>query len=158
MTLNQILKSDIFLFLFLSITALVGWIYTYMDKNLGTKYSALSIGFVDAVVVILTIFIGSMFLDREKIRQVINDLRRMTLYEYSQLIIIGVLGTMLGLIGTMIVQHHNIGKIQIHDYIATIFVSAIGIYVFMNNELNTRKVIGMLLIALGGYLFGNNQI
>jgi drug/metabolite transporter (DMT)-like permease len=153
--LDEVLKSDLALFTFLSLTAVMGWVYPYVGKTLGKKYSPLTIGVVDAIVVVLTLFIGSVSFGEGKLGEVLSDMRRMTPYEYAQLISLGVIGTLAGLAGTAILQHHNIGKFQLHDYIVTIIVSAIGVYIFMRNELSLKKVIGLIIIAAGGYVFSN---
>ena len=153
--LNEILKTDLALFTFLSLTALLGWVYPYVEKTLGKKYSPLTIGVIDAIVVALTLFIGSISFWKGNIHEVMSDMRNMTPYEYTQLISLGVIGTLMGLAGTAIIQHHNIGKFQLHDYIVTIIVSAIGVYIFMRDELSMRKVIGLMIIAAGGYVFSN---
>ena len=153
--LDEVLKSDLALFTFLALTALMGWVSPYIVKTLGKKYSPLTLGVVDAVVVVLTLFIGSLFLGEGKAGEVVSDMRKMTPYEYAQLISLGVVGTAVGLAGTAIIQHHNIGKFQLHDYIVTILVSAIGVYIFMRDEMSLQKVIGLMIIAAGGFIFSN---
>jgi len=155
MILNEVLKSDITLFTFLSLTAILGWIYPYIAKTLGEKYSPLTLSIVDTVIVVITLSVGVLFVGKKRIGRVIKDMQNMTPYEYAQLIILGIVGTGVGLAGTAIIQHHNIGKFQLHDYIITILISAIGVYIFMRDELTLRKVIGLVVIALGGYVFSN---
>jgi drug/metabolite transporter (DMT)-like permease len=155
MILDEVFKSDITLFTFLSLTAILGWVYPYVAKTLGKKYSPLTLSIIDTVIVVITLSVGLLFVGKERIGRVIKDIQNMTPYEYAQLIILGVVGTGVGLAGTAIIQHHNIGKFQLHDYIITILISAIGVYTFMRDELTLRKVIGLVVIALGGYVFSN---
>ena len=157
MGLNEILRSNVTLFIFLALTAILGWVYPYVGKTLGKKYSPLTLGIVDSRVAIMTLTIGVSFsfLGKEKISEVATDLHNMSMTEYAQLIAIGFLGTSAGLAGTAILQHHDIGKFQLHDYIITMIVSAIGIYVFMREQLDVRKIIGLVIIAAGGYIFSN---
>ena len=153
--LNDVLKSDLALFTFLSLAALLGWIHTYIEKTLGKKYSPLTLSVVEAIVFVTTLSVGVLFAKKERVRGLIRDMQNMTPYEYAQLVTLGIAGTGIGLAGTTILQHHNIGKFQLHDYIITILVSAIGIYIFMRDELTLRKVIGLVVIAIGGYIFSN---
>jgi len=155
MILNEVIKSDIALFAFLSMTALLGWVYPYVGKTLGGKYSPLTLIIVDTIVVVITLSIGVLFIGKERTGKVIRDIKNMMPYEYAQLIILGIIGTGVGLAGTAIIQHHNIGKFQLHDYIITMLVSAIGIYIFMRDTLTLQKVIGLIVIATGGYIFSN---
>tara|TARA_R110002072_G_scaffold139192_4_gene282613 strand:+ start:222 stop:566 length:345 start_codon:yes stop_codon:yes gene_type:complete len=113
--LDKVLKSEFTLFAFLFLTALLGWVTPYVVKTLGKKYSPLTLGFVDAVVVVLTLFIGSLVIGGENVGEVVGDMQKMSPYEYAQLISLGVVGTAVGLAGTAIIQHHNIGKFQLHD-------------------------------------------
>jgi drug/metabolite transporter (DMT)-like permease len=153
--LDKVLKSEFTLFAFLFLTALLGWVTPYVVKTLGKKYSPLTLGVVDAVVVVLTLFIGSLVIGGENVGEVVGDMQKMSPYEYAQLISLGVVGTAVGLAGTAIIQHHNIGKFQLHDYIVTILVSAIGVFIFMRDEMSLQKVIGLMIIATGGFIFSN---
>ena len=152
---DEVLKSDLALFTFLSLVALLGWISPYIVKTLGKKYSPLTLSIVDAIVVIITLSVAALFVEKERMGKVISDMRNMSPYEYSQIILLGIVGTGVGLAGTAIIQHHNIGKFQLHEYMVTIIVSAIGLYIFMRDELTLRKIIGLIAIALGGYVFSN---
>jgi drug/metabolite transporter (DMT)-like permease len=155
MTLNEVLKSNTALFTFLSLTALLGWIYPYVGKTLGKKYSPLTLSIVDALVVVTTLLVGALFVKKERMLKVIKDIQNMTLREYAMQIILGIVATGVGLAGTAIIQHHSIGKFQLHDYAVTILVSAIGVYIFMRHELTLQKIIGLVAIAIGGYVFSN---
>jgi drug/metabolite transporter (DMT)-like permease len=155
MILNEVLKSDIALITFLSLTALLGWIYPYVEKSLGTKYSPFTLTIIEAVVVVTTLLVTGLFVEKERLGKVIKDMRNMTPHEYSIQIMLGIIGTGVGLAGTAIIQHHDIGKFQIYDYAVTILVSAIGVYMFMRQELTLRKIIGLIAIAIGGYVFSN---
>jgi drug/metabolite transporter (DMT)-like permease len=155
MILDEVFKSDITLFTFLSLTAILGWVYPYIAKTLVKKYSPLTLSIIDTIIVVITLSAGLLFVGKKRIGRVIKDMQNMTPYEYAQLIILGVVGTGVGLAGTAIIQHHNIGKFQLHDYIITILISAIGVYIFMRDELTLRKVIGLVVIAFGGYVFSN---
>jgi drug/metabolite transporter (DMT)-like permease len=155
MILNEVLKSDIALITFLSLTALLGWIYPYVKKSLGTKYSPFTLTIIEAVVVVTTLLVTGLFVEKERLGKVIKDMRNMTPHEYSIQIMLGIIGTGVGLAGTAIIQHHDIGKFQIYDYAVTILVSAIGVYMFMRQELTLRKIIGLIAIAIGGYVFSN---
>jgi drug/metabolite transporter (DMT)-like permease len=152
---DEVLKSDMTLFTFLSLTALLGWTYPYVEKSLGTKYSPLTLTIIEAVVIITTLLVGSLFVEKERLGKVIKDMRNMTPHEYAIQIMLGIIGTGVGLAGTAIIQHHDIGKFQIYDYAVTILVSAIGVYMFMRQELTLRKIIGLIAIAIGGYVFSN---
>jgi drug/metabolite transporter (DMT)-like permease len=155
MILNEVLKSNIALITFLSLTALLGWIYPYVWKTLGKKYSPLTLRIVDAIVVVSTLLAGVSLVERGRIERVIKDMKNMTLREYAVQIILGIIATGVGLTGTAIIQHHNIGKFQLHDYAVTILVSAIGVYIFMGQELTLQKIMGLVSIAIGGYVFSN---
>ena len=152
---NKVFKSDLTLFTFLFLVAILGWISPYIVKTLGKKYSPFTLSIIDVFVVIITLSVTSLFVEKERIGKVISDMRNMTPYEYAQLIFLGIVGTGVGLAGTVIIQHHNIGKFQLHEYMVTIIVSAIGLYIFMRDELTLRKIIGLIAIALGGYVFSN---
>jgi drug/metabolite transporter (DMT)-like permease len=152
---NKVFKSDLTLFTFLFLVAILGWISPYIVKTLGKKYSPFTLSIIDVFVVIITLSVTSLFVEKERIGKVISDMRNMTPYEYAQLILLGIVGTGVGLAGTAIIQHHNIGKFQLHEYMVTIIVSAIGLYIFMRDELTLRKIIGLIAIALGGYVFSN---
>jgi drug/metabolite transporter (DMT)-like permease len=153
MILDGVLKSDITLFTFLSLTALLGWTYPSVETSLGTKYSPLTLTIIEAVVVITTLLVGGLFVEKERLGKVIKDMRNMTPHEYAIQIMLGIIGTGVGLVGTAIIQHHDIGKFQIYDYAVTILASAIGVYMFMRHELTLKKIIGLIAIAMGGYVF-----
>jgi drug/metabolite transporter (DMT)-like permease len=152
---DEVLKSDLTLFIFLSIVALLGWISPYIAKTLVKKYSPFTLSIIDAIVVVITLLVVALFVEKERMGKVISDMRNMAPHEYAQLILLGVVGAGVGLAGTAIIRHHNIGKFQLHDYIVTILVSAIGVYIFMRDELTLQKVVGLIVIALGGYVFSN---
>ena len=155
MILNEVLKSDIALFVFLFLTALLGWVYPYVGKTLVKKYSPLTVSIVDALVVVTTLLVGALFVEKERVVEVIKDMQNMTLREYSMQIILGIVATGAGLAGTAIIKHHNIGKFQLHDYAITALVSGIGVYIFMGHELTLQKIIGLVAISIGGYIFSN---
>jgi drug/metabolite transporter (DMT)-like permease len=152
---NEVLKSDIALFMFLSLSALLGWVYPYVGKTLVKKYSPLTLSIIDALVVVTTLLVGALFVEKERMVKVIKDMQNMTLREYSMQVILGIVATGVGLAGTAIIQHHNIGKFQLHDYAVTALVSAIGVYIFMRHKLTLQKIIGLITIAIGGYVFSN---
>jgi uncharacterized membrane protein len=122
---DKVLKSDTTLFTFLSITAFLGWFYPYIEKTLGKKYSPLTLTIIEAAVIVTTLLVGGLSVEKERLGKVIKDMRNMTYHEYAIQIILGIIGTGVGLAGTTIIQHHDIGKFQLYDYAITILVSAI---------------------------------
>ena len=62
---NEVLKSDIALFMFLSLSALLGWVYPYVGKTLVKKYSPLTLSIIDALVVVTTLLVGALFVEKE---------------------------------------------------------------------------------------------
>lgn len=149
----ELLKSKYLLYGFLFITSLVAWGTDSLDRSLVTKYSPFTIVAIDTLIELIILGTVVAFQSPDSPTHFFTELKRMEPIDYLRLIGLGAFGTLASLIGTSLLRHHDVTKLRMSDYVISIIASAFGLYFFMEEDFTLRKLMGVMVIALGGYLF-----
>lgn len=151
--LEPIFKNDIALYIYLFLTISLGWYYGQLGKHYTNKYDINVLIFIETIVLL----IGISLLLAHKHHKTPHLLKRKILNidikDYALLIAFAVYGFSITYIGLNFLQHHDFSKIRISEFIISIPISAFGLYYFSTQKLTNEKILGLILVVIGGYLF-----
>ena len=148
--LDTLLKSKTALFIFIIITTLYGWFLKFWWKGTVTKYNPLIIVIVEIIIAFL-LLLGIIIITQTH-DQIKNELSNILVKDYIYLSIIGLIGLITTYLGTTIYLHHKVEDMELHDFIITLFINTLVIYLFTNKKITRQVFLGLTLVAAGGYL------
>ena len=151
--MNKIIANPNFIFLYAFLTSAAGWFISGHQQKLSKKYDFKTIILFQMIFYLLSIVSFFLFYDNFNFTQFKNDLSKIEMFELLFLLIIGVYSFSIGIISLRMLKYHNVADMKIISFFISILVSGFGVYFFMKNKITLEKIIGFILISIGGYLF-----
>tara|TARA_Y100001958_G_scaffold160043_2_gene165509 strand:- start:66 stop:524 length:459 start_codon:yes stop_codon:yes gene_type:complete len=148
--LETLLKSKHSLIIFLILTSLYGWGVKFWWKKTVTKYNPLIIFIVEIIIAFL-LLIGIIIIT-DKHHDVKKEMSNILVQDYIYLSIIGLIGLLTTYLGTTLFLHHKVEDMEMNEFIITLFINTLVIYLFTNKKLTQQVFLGLSLVAAGGYL------
>ena len=148
--LDSILKSKHALLLFIVITTLYGWVIKFWWKKTINKYNPLIIVIVEIIIAFLLLL--GIIIVTKKHEQIKKEMSNILVQDYIYLSIIGLVGLLTSYLGTTMYLHHKVEDMEMHDFIITLLINTVVIYLFTNKEITWQVFVGLCLVAAGGYL------
>ena len=56
-------------------------------------------------------------------------------------------------LGLKFLKYHGVAQMRISEFVISVPISALGIYYFSKKKLSTEKLVGLIMVAIGGYFF-----
>lgn len=150
---NKFLKKDYILYIFIIITAAMGWFTKHIDRTFVKKYNPSTILFVETIIIFIVINIAIYLKFFNNIKEFYIRLKEITIRDYIIFTVLGIYSVIVTLFSLYILKHHDIAKIEIYNLLISIPISAIGIYLFLEDEFTKDKILGLCFIALGAFFF-----
>ena len=148
--LDSLLKTKSSLLLFIILTSIYGWGVKFWLQKTVTKYNPLIIVIVEIIIVFL--LLTSIIFATKSHTQIKKELNNILVQDYLYLSIIGFFGLIITYLGTTVFLHHKAEDIEKHEFIITMLINTIVIYLFTNKQITRDVFIGLCLVAVGGYM------
>jgi len=148
--LDSLLKTKNALLFFIVITTLYGWCIKFWWKKTIIKYNPLIIVIVEILIAFL-LLLGIIIITK-KGEYIQKELSNILVQDYIYLSIIGIVGLLTTYLGTTLYLHHNVEHLEMHDFLITLLINTVVIYLFTNKKITWKIFLGLCLVASGGYL------
>lgn len=149
----NIMKSNISLYLFLALSILTGWYYNRVGKQFAKKYEIAVVLLVETIVVLMCVLTALIYNHRDMPGIVLQHLQGITVNDYIIFILFAAYVALVSFFGLEFLKYHDVAKIRVSEFIISVPISAIGLYYFSEDKITTEKFIGLIMVAVGGYFF-----
>mgnify|MGYP003634212899 CR=1 FL=1 len=148
----SILKNKNSIYVFYVLVASIGWITSTYAKHIIGKIPPTALVLFDLSISFIFIILLVLF-TTSKESNPINDLRGLTNLEWLGLVGLGLFGTTVRVFASSLLKHHAVETMRISAFMISMAVSGGAVYLLGEKELNVYRVIGFIMMAVGGYLF-----
>jgi len=149
----ELLKNSFILYIYLFIAISVGWYYNHIGKNYVKKYNIVIMILIETIVVLTCIVIYLGYKYKFTTDKIIKELGKISFMDYCIFASFAAYGAISSILGMRFLKYHDVAKIRISDFIISIPISAFGLYYFSEEKITHEKLVGLLLVLGGGFLF-----
>ena len=151
MEYGTLVKSKIGFTILSLITSISYWLIFMWWNNVSKKYEPLIIATSFYFLLLFPMLIG--LTRKYSMTQFKKSFQQIPYSEYGKIVII-ILSVLAYSYFFLIkaFQYHSVATIRLIEFVTTIFVNIVMIYIFYNNIMDTKLIIGMILTGIGGYL------
>ena len=151
MKIVNLVKSKHQLIFFLTTCSVAYWIISWWWTNILKKYDPLII--VGIIYILLGILLSITIRKRYTLKTFATNIKKIPIMEYIKILIIVFGMCIFGyLYMKAVFMFHDISTIRITDFVSSMIVNILVIYLFYNNKFTTTFFIGIILLCVGGYL------
>ena len=149
----SVLKHKNAVYIFYLIVASIGWITSAYAKHIVGKISPNALVLFDLTASFIFINIVVFLSNKKGDKNPFNELRNLSNIEWLGLAGLGLFGTSVRVFASSLLQHHAVETMRISSFMISMAVSGGAVYLMGERELTIYRVIGFLLMAVGGYMF-----
>ena len=148
--MKKLISHPILLILLFILTTIFGWISGIFTTNILTKMSILSMILIDTLIGFVILFLIMVF-NNHSIENIIKDIKILNTKEIIFFILLGIFGTLFGVLSTTMSKYHSTGTMEMTEFFISLIIGFIGLYLTKEKKMNFSRILGIVLIALGGY-------
>jgi drug/metabolite transporter (DMT)-like permease len=149
--MKELISHPILLISFFLITTIFGWISGDFTTKILTKMSILSMILIDTLISLVILFLFMIF-NNHSIKNIKNDLKILDTKEIIFFIMLGIFGTIFGVWSTTMLKYHTVGNIEMLGFFISLIIGGIGLHLTKEKKMNFSRILGIVIIALGGYI------
>ena len=156
MEYGTLVKSKIGFTILSLMTSIAYWLIFIWWNNVSKKYEPLILATIFYFLLLFPLLMGLNI--KYSMIQFKKSVQKVPYSEYGKIVIIifsVILYSYFFLIKAF--QYHSVSTIRLVEFVTTIFVNMVMIYIFYNNIVDIKLIIGMLLTGIGGYLVITNN-
>ena len=151
MKISELVKSKRSLIIFLCFCSFAYWIVSWWWDNILKLYDPLII--LTILYVLLGISLIITLVSKYTTSDFLVNLKKIPVIEYGKILAIVAGICLIGYLYLKAVfMYHDVATIRITDFISSMIVNVLVIYLFYNKKFTTQLMIGMAMLGVGGYL------
>lgn len=148
----SILKNKNSVYVFYILVASIGWITSSYAKHIIGKITPTALVLFDLSISFVFINLLVLFTN-SKDSNPINELRGLSNLEWLGLAGLGLFGTTVRVFSSSLLKHHAVETMRISAFMISMAVSGGAVYLLGEKEVTIYRIIGFIMMAIGGYLF-----
>lgn len=148
----SILKNKNSVYVFYILVASIGWITSSYAKHIIGKITPTALVLFDLSISFVFINLLVLFTNSKESNP-INELRGLSNLEWLGLAGLGLFGTTVRVFSSSLLKHHAVETMRISAFMISMAVSGGAVYLLGEKELTIYRIIGFIMMAIGGYLF-----
>ena len=148
----SILKNKYSVYVFYILVASIGWITSSYAKHIIGKITPTALVLFDLSISFVFINLLVLFTNSKESNP-INELRGLSNLEWLGLAGLGLFGTTVRVFSSSLLKHHAVETMRISAFMISMAVSGGAVYLLGEKELTIIRVIGFIMMSVGGYLF-----
>ena len=148
----SILKNKNSVYVFYILVASIGWITSSYAKHIIGKITPTALVLFDLSISFVFINLLVLFTNSKESNP-INELRGLSNLEWLGLAGLGLFGTTVRVFSSSLLKHHAVETMRISAFMISMAVSGGAVYLLGEKELTICRIIGFIMMAIGGYLF-----
>ena len=149
----SIFKNKYFLYLYLFIAISIGWYYNHIGKTYVKKYDVMVMLLIETLSVLVCISLYLAYHHGLSLSSLKKEIYKIDSYDYLLLLGFALYGIFASFIGLKFLEHHDVAKLRLSDFVISIPITVAGLYYFSNERLTLDKKIGVAAVILGGYMY-----
>lgn len=150
--MEKLLKSQYTLWAFFILSSMLGYMNTKIDKGFIKKVSPTTLVVVDAIVGVVALALVLAFKTGGSVGSILSEMNGFGTLNFIKLLILAAIGSALGIFGASLLEHHDVSDLENVEFFAAILVTALGTIVLAEKKMTTSRIIGFILLAIGGYM------
>lgn len=156
MEYGTLVKSKMGFTILSFMTSITYWLIFIWWNDVSKKYDPLIIATIFYFLLLFPMLIGLN--QKYSMIQFQKSLQKVPYSEYGMILII-ILSVLAYSYFFLIkaFQYHSVATIRLVEFVTMIFVNIVMIYIFYNNIMDIKLIIGMILTGIGGYLVITND-
>jgi drug/metabolite transporter (DMT)-like permease len=143
-------KNRTFIILFSLATSLVGVFITFGRKTMFKKYDVETVYFIDLI--LSTVFILLFLFMFGNTKNIVKNAKKFTLKDWGVITSTALFLSFTLLFGGKILENNDISYLTLLDTAIDVLASLSVAYLFYNEELTVKKIIGLILIMTGVFI------
>ena len=143
-------KNRTFIILFSLVASLVGVFITFGRKTMFKKYDVETVYFIDLI--LSTVFILLFLFMFGNTKNIVKNAKKFTLKDWGIITSTALFLSFTLLFGGKILENNDISYLTLLDTAIDVLASLSVAYLFYNEELTVKKIIGLILIMTGVFI------
>jgi len=143
-------KNRTFIILFSLAASLVGVFITFGRKTMFKKYDVETVYFIDLI--LSTVFILLFLIMFGNTKNIVKNAKKFTLKDWGVITSTALFLSFTLLFGGKILENNDISYLTLLDTAIDVLASLSVAYLFYNEELTVKKIIGLILIMTGVFI------
>ncbi len=143
-------KNRTFIILFSLAASLVGVFITFGRKTMFKKYDVETVYFIDLI--LSTVFILLFLFMFGNTKNIVKNAKKFTLKDWGVITSTALFLSFTLLFGGKILENNDISYLTLLDTAIDVLASLSVAYLFYNEELTVKKIIGLILIMTGVFI------
>ncbi len=143
-------KNRTFIILFSLAASLVGVFITFGRKTMFKKYDVETVYFIDLI--LSTVFILLFLFMFGNTKNIVKNAKKFTLKDWGIITSTALFLSFTLLFGGKILENNDISYLTLLDTAIDVLASLSVAYLFYNEELTVKKIIGLILIMTGVFI------
>lgn len=147
------LKNNNTIIVYYLLLSCLSWLAICNSKYVLSKINPISLVFLTSILnfsfLLLIIFYKSIYSKKN----ILSDLNKLNSKEILIFIGFALLFASSKIFSSTLLKYHNIQTIKIYSFMISVFISGLALYILEKKQLNTNRIFGFIIMAIGGYMF-----
>lgn len=148
----DILKSKMWLYIYLFIVAFIGWYNNTLEKKFAKKYDIIILLFIETLAILFSLLVILIYQYTQDSTLLKKEFSSIVFTDYLVFIYFSVFGIVASYLGLMFLKFHGVSTIRISSFIISIPITSIWLY-YSPEKFTTDKLFGLIMVVIGGYFF-----
>tara|TARA_B100000965_G_scaffold325571_1_gene287860 strand:- start:349 stop:807 length:459 start_codon:yes stop_codon:yes gene_type:complete len=147
--LEHILKNNNTIIVYYLLLSSLSWLAICNSKYMLSKISPISLVFLTSI---LNFSFLSFIIIYSK-KNILSDLKKISSKEFLIFIGFALIFSCSKIFSSNLLKFHDIQTIKIYSFMISVFISGLALYILEKKQLNINRIIGFIIMAIGGYMF-----
>jgi len=148
--LGNILKNNNTIIVYYLLLSSLSWLAICNAKYMLSKINPLTLVFITSILNFSFLLFIIIYSSKKNI---LSDLKKITSKEYLIFIGFAIIFSCSKIFSSNLLKLHDVQTVKIYSFIITVLVSGLALYILEKKELNINRIIGFIIMAIGGYMF-----
>ena len=151
--LGNILKNNNTIIVYYLLLSSLSWLAICNAKHMLLKINPLTLVFITSILNFSFLLFIIIYSSTNSKKNILNDLKKITSKEYLIFIGFAILFSCSKIFSSNLLKFHDVQTVKIHSFIISVFVSGLALYILEKKDLNINRIIGFIIMSIGGYMF-----
>lgn len=151
--LGNILKNNNTIIVYYLLLSSLSWLAICNAKYMLSKINPLTLVFITSILNFSFLLFIIIYSSTNSKKNILSDLKKITSKEYLIFIGFAIIFSCSKIFSSNLLKLHDVQTVKIYSFIISVLVSGLALYILENKELNINRIIGFIIMSIGGYMF-----
>lgn len=151
--LGNILKNNNTIIVYYLLLSSLSWLAICNAKYMLSKINPLTLVFITSILNFSFLLFIIIYSSASSKKNILSDLKKITSKEYLIFIGFAIIFSCSKIFSSNLLKLHDVQTVKIYSFIITVLVSGLALYILEKKELNMNRIIGFIIMSIGGYMF-----